>query len=115
MKNNGVSRGFGFVCFKAKDQAQLAIDQLKDFVFHNKPLYVGLAQTRNERFLQRKMFINAIFQPRFNNFATRQVINYKAIIYIHCVFIFQASVKIVYLQLCKETVLNKNQSTLVYN
>jgi len=80
MKNNGVSRGFGFVCFKTKDQAQLAIDQLKDFVFHNKPLYVGLAQTRNERFLQRKMFINAIFQPRFNNFATRQMQHYPRLI-----------------------------------
>ncbi|GLT82098.1 hypothetical protein SLE2022_005100 [Rubroshorea leprosula] len=49
----GISRGFGFVCFSTPHEAQRAIRSLNGVFFHGKPLYVALAQTKEER---RKLF-----------------------------------------------------------
>lgn len=45
----GKSRGFGFVCFAAKDMATVAMSELNSKLIDGKPLYVGLAQRKEER------------------------------------------------------------------
>jgi len=43
------SRGFGFVCFTNKDMAKMAINDLNSKLIDGKPLFVGLAQRKDER------------------------------------------------------------------
>jgi polyadenylate-binding protein len=46
---NGQSKGFGFVCFANPDHAAKAIHDMNGFLLFNKPLYVSLAQRKEER------------------------------------------------------------------
>jgi len=46
-KNN--SRGFGFVCYSTQEEATRAITELNSRMIGNKPLYVALAQPKEER------------------------------------------------------------------
>lgn len=46
---NGRSKGFGFVCFNAADEAQKAITEMNGHVLGTKPLYVALAQRKEDR------------------------------------------------------------------
>ncbi|TXG73724.1 hypothetical protein EZV62_002303 [Acer yangbiense] len=50
----GISKGFGFVLFSQAENALKAINALNGIMFHGKPLYVALAQSKAERreFLQ---------------------------------------------------------------
>ncbi|EEB09242.1 mRNA export shuttling protein [Schizosaccharomyces japonicus yFS275] len=47
--NAGKFRGFAFVNFATHDSAQQAVDELNDFEYKGKKLYVGRAQKKHER------------------------------------------------------------------
>ncbi len=49
MSENGRSKGFGFVCFSAPDEATKAVTEMNGTTVGSKPLYVALAQRREER------------------------------------------------------------------
>ena len=49
MSEGGRSRGFGFVCFSAPDEATKAVTEMNGSIVGSKSLYVALAQRKDER------------------------------------------------------------------
>ncbi|XP_035790668.1 polyadenylate-binding protein-like [Anopheles albimanus] len=49
MLDEGRSKGFGFVCFSAPDEATKAVTEMNGRIVGSKPLYVALAQRKEER------------------------------------------------------------------
>lgn len=49
MTENGRSKGFGFVCFSAPEEATRAVTEMNGRLLASKPLYVALAQRKEER------------------------------------------------------------------
>eukprot|EP00121_Abeoforma_whisleri_P014331 Awhi_evm1s13218 len=47
--DKGTSKGFGFICFSSPDEATAAVTAVNGHRVGNKPLYVALAQRKEER------------------------------------------------------------------
>jgi len=63
MTENGVSKGFGFVCYSQPEEAIRALSQLNGRIIGSKPLYIALAQRKEDR----RQILTAQFRERLQN------------------------------------------------
>lgn len=72
MIENGRSKGFGFVCFTSPEEATKAVTEMNGRMIGSKPLYVALAQRKEDR----RAFLNSQYMQRAQAMRHQNSINF---------------------------------------
>ncbi|CAH1109265.1 unnamed protein product [Psylliodes chrysocephalus] len=72
MTENSRSKGFGFVCFTSPEEATKAVSEMNGRMVGSKPLYVALAQRKEDR----RAFLNSQYMQRAQALRHQNSINF---------------------------------------